>query len=86
MSPSNKPDRDLTYRVGWRRGRIGQSGSEGKDADLSASPGGAFLFGFVWREARFLRTAHLGWMLWTLALVSFICSLALVYALGLAPE
>ncbi|WP_248924949.1 hypothetical protein [Paenibacillus hamazuiensis] len=90
MDTEKKPNREITYQVGWKRGKIrheSQDGTEqgrGKPDELPRTrieTVHLFLNRYLFRPVPTVSERLLPYVLWTLPAVSFFVCLTLVYIL-----
>jgi hypothetical protein len=86
MEAEQKPNREITYQVGWKKGTI-RLGSQNPPPDKAEDASGRLhailrlMERYLWRPAPFVSERWLSYVLWAVPVVSFIASLALVFAL-----
>ncbi|PZE20928.1 hypothetical protein CBW46_009560 [Paenibacillus xerothermodurans] len=95
MKPEPQPQRELTYRVGWKRGKIIQHTDRSPHDENAQSNGqpepdderahAADRLSRIWLPAPMLPESYLRKAVWALPLLTFAISLWLVYALMMQP-
>lgn len=95
MDPEHKTEREITYKVGWKRGKIKMNQSNNtmneqpNEAAVTSFPTGAVWHlwneRWLWREARVLPGSVLRAMLYVFPVITFGISLWLVYRLSFQP-
>ncbi|WP_028547825.1 hypothetical protein [Paenibacillus sp. UNC451MF] len=93
MEPVQRTEREITYHVGWKRGKITPNQGKHLSADITHdvndSIAGADVFGlnlrYLWRRAGTVNERMLWIVLPILPLLVFALSLWLVYRLAIQP-